>query len=69
MPASERMRRPAAIAAPPIQLASTGLAGYLCAYGLSRSAVAVGSVMSCGVRMTRSPSLSFSSPATAIAFA
>src|ERR1039458_3115763 len=50
-----RISSPAATSTPPIQLASTGLPSCL-ASGLSCSAILVGSVMACGVRMTSMPS-------------
>ena len=51
-----RMSTPAWTSGPPIQLASTGLPSIL-AYGFSCSAVIVGSVISCGVRITSMPSV------------
>src|SRR4051794_39088008 len=50
MPARLRIASPAATAAPPIQLANTGLPSTF-AYGRSASAVPVGSVIACGLRI------------------
>src|SRR5215813_15465629 len=55
IPASCRILWPAAIWLPPIQLASTGLPVSL-AYGFKRSAISVGLVIPCGLRMIRNPS-------------
>jgi hypothetical protein len=60
------MSTPACTAAPPIQLASSGLsAGRGCR--VSRSAVKVGSVMFCGVRITSRPSVDGSAAASSSA--
>ena len=56
MPAWSRISSPVSTAAPPIQLASTGLPGIL-AYCCRAWAVAVGSLMAWGVRITSSPSM------------
>src|SRR2546425_813302 len=63
-----RMLSPAATEAPPIQLARMGLLVKL-AKAFTCSAVCVGSVMACGVRMTRSPSLPGSCATISTAFA
>ena len=68
MSALLRIAWPAATSAPPIQLASTGLPSSE-AWTLSASAVAVGSVIACGVRMTSMPSLFGSRAAISSAFA
>ena len=57
MPARLRIASPAATSAPPIQLASTGLPSMLRVAASARSAVCVGSVIACGVRITSRPSL------------
>ena len=55
MPASRRIAAPSATSLPPIHEARTGLPSIF-AYRASALAVAVGSVIACGVRITSRPS-------------
>ena len=68
MPASRRIAAPSATSSPPIQEARTGLPSMLACLTSAR-AVAVGSVIAWGVRMTSSPSVSGSAAAISRAFA
>ena len=68
MPASRRIRAPSATSAPPIHEARTGLPSIRACL-TSAFAVAVGSVIAWGVRITSRPSVSGSAAAISSAFA